>query len=1492
MTERTLDLRVRAQLQGTKDLAEVAKSISKIGTAIDSQTEAAKRGENRIDELKGSLEALALIQKELQGQSSAIKYFQDLSNGLASTEAKLAAATKRYDDYNKKLEEAGKRTDAQQERLIKYGVAVEKSNKALQAQRDRLAAMEKEFSDAGLAVDKLGDVLARNKLLQEQQALTLVRAKDAMKGYATEVRNARDAQAESARQAAEAVKVEKQRLAILEQQRAQAAAEAAGIELDYRRMTEADKRRTTEAEKNAQARANAIRAEQQAQARAEAAGILRDADASKRKSLVDDAERQARAFTTLARAATDLNPKMSSFRDVVKEILDPSRAATSTLSEMEKQVAALAAGVVKINGPIKGYREQADALANAQRNIQAQAGLIDNFNKQAVALRAARAEFVSSRAEVAKYASLVAMGGAQTDQFAAKLAQAQAQLRGSAQALAQQVVATRESRDVLRAAGVATNDLAGSQSRLNAAATSTVNTLNRLQAGYRQYGAAVDKANRSQGLFASDGRTTLSYVQRLRGEILSLVSAYGGLYTVINTAQGALEASRNRESAKTVIGVGLGTTDRKAIDAEYEYVRGQADRIGLVFDETVKEYGKFATAAAKSGRTRDEIRSVFEAFAEGGAVLKLTTADMNGVFTALTQVFSKGKLGAEELRQQLGERLPGIFEVAQQALKSQFPDLNKAMEQGKVGAEQLVLVAEAYRKMVADQLPAAQKSLVAQQNRLTNEVNNFKLAVADSGFLDSYTEAIATLTEFLRSDDGKNFATNVGLAFKAMAEVFVFLLKNIDDVILAVQILLGVFAVGRFVAAGKAVYTMGKDFIALKDAITPALNAVDTFLARFGTFGEIFKRALGAASAYLIGWQIGTYLREKFQIVRDAGIYLVTAIATTIAVIKASYEAAFAAVPEYAARAFNKVLKTIADAARSITRIFAKLAGAAGFDELAGQLDRAANSMEVSTRKEIDVLGNYRASLAKEMANIKSIRDDMLAEPMGGASGKTATARTVASPTKSPGGTVGKGKPGPSEAEIRKRENEIEAITRALESLDAKIDRSQTETLSKQLEAIDSQYAALARRIEKLGGETGKAFMSRLTATIVELKDITIKKFNDDLMKEQNAFLKKTGDAEEQAGKRERQSLSYRLGAIVGDYDQLYKELADLRTKFEANNRDTAPLDQAKRRLDIAKNMRLEQETTKYNTEQLDQKEKLLNDTLAARDKIIAAINQRREVGQIDDVQAAKELNDVQAQYLPKINEAAEATRKWAMENAKIFDSPESQQAFLATLDAIQAKANGVQVQFSLLGQTVVNSLVNAVNNGLNLMADGLQGIASGTMTVREGFLSMLTGFAQFAAQFLRDIAIMIIKMQIFKAMQSSGNIYVQAAGTAGLNSMGVRHSGGIIGSIPNRKREVPWFGVAPRYHSGGLMGVGRNEYQTILEKGEEVLAKDSPRNILNGGAGIGGAVGGGAVGSIQATIVDDRSSVPAAMATPGGTSVVLEILRSNVSTVKQMLGG
>jgi len=67
-----------------------------------------------------------------------------------------------------------------------------------------------------------------------------------------------------------------------------------------------------------------------------------------------------------------------------------------------------------------------------------------------------------------------------------------------------------------------------------------------------------------------------------------------------------------------------------------------------------------------------------------------TSEDVQGALTALGQIFSKGKVSAEELQGQLGERLPGAVTMFAKATGRTLPQLQKDLEQGVVGLADLM----------------------------------------------------------------------------------------------------------------------------------------------------------------------------------------------------------------------------------------------------------------------------------------------------------------------------------------------------------------------------------------------------------------------------------------------------------------------------------------------------------------------------------------------------------------------------------------------------------------------------------------------------------------------------------------------------------------------------------------------------------------------------------------------------------------------------------
>jgi len=91
--------------------------------------------------------------------------------------------------------------------------------------------------------------------------------------------------------------------------------------------------------------------------------------------------------------------------------------------------------------------------------------------------------------------------------------------------------------------------------------------------------------------------------------------------------------------------------------------------------------------------------------------------------------------------------------------------------------------------------------------------------------------------------------------------------------------------------------------------------------------------------------------------------------------------------------------------------------------------------------------------------------------------------------------------------------------------------------------------------------------------------------------------------------------------------------------------------------------------------------------------------------------------------------------------------------------------------------------------------------------------------------------------------------------------------------------------------HTGGLVGLSRDEVPTILQENEEVLAKDDPRNILNGGAAAGGTPGAANM-DMKMVIVDDPNRIPEAMTGAAGQQVMMAFLKQNAASVRALLKG
>jgi tape measure domain-containing protein len=115
--------------------------------------------------------------------------------------------------------------------------------------------------------------------------------------------------------------------------------------------------------------------------------------------------------------------------------------------------------------------------------------------------------------------------------------------------------------------------------------------------------------------------------------------------------------------------------------------------------DSIKGVTRLSAAVIGAGGNLTDVEIVFRGISSAVLATGGSADDVRSAITAMVQVFSKGKVSAEELSGQLGERLPGAVVRFAKAAYGEGPaamqKLQKELKAGSVGLNELMLFAEA-----------------------------------------------------------------------------------------------------------------------------------------------------------------------------------------------------------------------------------------------------------------------------------------------------------------------------------------------------------------------------------------------------------------------------------------------------------------------------------------------------------------------------------------------------------------------------------------------------------------------------------------------------------------------------------------------------------------------------------------------------------------------------------------------------------------------------
>lgn len=183
---------------------------------------------------------------------------------------------------------------------------------------------------------------------------------------------------------------------------------------------------------------------------------------------------------------------------------------------------------------------------------------------------------------------------------------------------------------------------------------------------------------------------------------------------------------------------------------ELQYVIDTANRLGVSITDTATAYKGLVAAAQGTSLAGEQTRKIFEAVTLAGKRLGLSGEDVKGTLLAVQQMMSKGTVAAEELRGQLGERLPGAFNIAARAMGVSTAALGKMLETGTILATDfLPKFANQLQKELGQGAQQGATTAAAAFARLENEWTLLKDRIAKSGPLTFVANLVGSAAALL-----------------------------------------------------------------------------------------------------------------------------------------------------------------------------------------------------------------------------------------------------------------------------------------------------------------------------------------------------------------------------------------------------------------------------------------------------------------------------------------------------------------------------------------------------------------------------------------------------------------------------------------------------------------------------------------------------------------------------------------------------------------------
>jgi len=185
-------------------------------------------------------------------------------------------------------------------------------------------------------------------------------------------------------------------------------------------------------------------------------------------------------------------------------------------------------------------------------------------------------------------------------------------------------------------------------------------------------------------------------------------------------------------------------------------------RLNVPIAASTKQFTTLSASVLGAGGTINQAETVFVGVSEAIKATGGNAEDVQSAIRAMSQIFGKGKVSAEELQGQLGERLAGAVVKFAEANGSSLAKLQKDLRDGTVGLDQVIKFAEKLQVDFGKTAEEVANSSADAGQRLKTTMDRLKLAVGTilqpigaefqrvfAAIVGAITDAIEAFNKFL-----------------------------------------------------------------------------------------------------------------------------------------------------------------------------------------------------------------------------------------------------------------------------------------------------------------------------------------------------------------------------------------------------------------------------------------------------------------------------------------------------------------------------------------------------------------------------------------------------------------------------------------------------------------------------------------------------------------------------------------------------------------------